>query len=189
MVGILTTYKYWMFYILPIFYKALEDSFPIVVDQETYIYAYTDTESIADLFRATHKMEMFKEKKLKLSREEVNALALEEQNKMLRMQSLDTYRFGSLSRVQLPLTFEERRAIENDIRSKLMKCSLKLNLSTPKIFSDKVIASLRKLKYQDFWDYQQGDIIGAPFESMTFHLDMDELHIYTEIFSQILREE
>lgn len=182
------SYKYWVFYLLPKYYEKFADSLPIIIDTDTYVYAYTDNKDYADMFESIHNMNYFSRKKFNMSAEQVHDLTLTERNKYMKMQSYATRYPKGVTSVDMVVTLEEKYAVEEMLRSSIMRCSLKMDLENPNIFSDSMLPALKKLRYYNFWEYQEGCVEGSPFDSMTFCVSMDELYMYTKLFGILLKD-
>lgn len=180
-------YKYWVFYLLPKYYDKFGDILPVIVDPSTYIYAYTDNKDYADMFEAIHDMRYFKRKRLEMTSAQVHDLTLTERNKYMKLQSYSTRFNGGVKSVDIVVTLEERYAVEEMVRSQMMKWSLKMPIESPRVLKHSLWRALAELKYTKFWSYQNGSIEGSPFESITFSVEIDELAVYTEIFGLLLK--
>lgn len=185
----MTYYKYWVFYLLPKYYEKLGDCLPLYVHDDTYIYAYTDNKDYADQFERCHNMKYFKRKKLNMTTDQVRELTLTERNKYMKLASYATRNEGGVSHVDMIVTMEEFYAVEEIVKTKVMQLSLKSNLVNPDLFSNELRLALNALRYDNFWNYQRGQLSGGvPFDPMTFMVEVDELTIYTKLFGLILVE-
>lgn len=183
-------YKYWIFYILPEYYEQNANDIPVIIDENSYIYAYTDNKDYADQFELCHDMRYFKRKKFILTSDQIHELTLTERNKYLKMQCYSTKNAkGYVKHIDLILTMDELYAVEEASRNYIMKLSLKMNLESPNIFRGGLQHALFDLKYFNFWRYQMGwmSSTGAPFDPMTFHIEMDDLMVYTKLFGMLLK--
>lgn len=180
-------YKYWVFYLLPQYYEKFENILPVLVDPDTYIYAYTDNKDFADMFETMHNMKYFRRRKFNMTREQVHELTLTERNKYMKMQSYATSFQNGVTSIDMIVTMEEIEAVEASVRDQIMKCSLKMELEDPMLFSNGLLSALTKLRYTKFWDYREGKVNGSPFDSITFCMSMDELSVYTSLFGVLLK--
>ena len=181
-------YDYWVFYLLPQYYEEFRDELPILINDDTYVYAYTDNNDYANMFERAHDMQYFRRKKFKMTSNQVHDLTLSERNKYMKLQSLSTKYSDGIKNVDMIITLEELYAMEEMSRDKVMKLSLKMNLEDPWIFSESLKQALYNMKYFNFWRYQLGVISGGvPFDPHTFMVDIDELSVYIDLFGLLLK--
>lgn len=181
-------YKYWVFYIVPEYYEKIENDLPIIINTDTFVYAYTDNKDYADLFEMTHDMRHFRKKKFNMTTAEVHELTLTERNKFMKRQSYATKYEHGVKSVDIIVTLEEEYAIEEFSRNQIMTLSLKTVLDDPNMFVDGLYAALHALKYDRYWEYQMGYISGIPFDPMTFMTPIDDLSVYTRLFGLLLKD-
>lgn len=140
---------YYIFYIKSKYFNLIPLSSNELSDK---IYAYTDDEEVAKLFLSTRNKKIFKLKKEKLSRNEINLLCSRHPNSYILIKDIKTHINTKISHYILALTKTEMIMSQHECDSLLIKLLSHSNFS-PNILKKKYKKALCILKYDDSHNY------------------------------------
>ena len=169
------TYKYWLYY----------------YDDE--LYAYTDNKSYAKSFERDRDMNKFIKRKKEITREDVNMLAREEQDKYLLSNKIDIYNKEKMTwfEAEFVMTQMERTTINNIAVQVMNEDLYKYCWNTPFIFNNKIIKALELLQYNTLhrqltYSTRSGEY-PAEFCDEIIHIKPDMLGIFLHYFGKTMK--
>ena len=143
-------YKYWFFYIKPEYQELVYTE-----TDDSLLYAYTDNKEYAKIFRNQRDMNKFFMKKIDISKEEVNYLALNFTREYIIKKDIKTKSRGVGSQIidySLIVTKAEDSLLQSTISKVLLVDIYRFAWLNPYIFTTEYLTSLDKIGFKDKFD-------------------------------------
>lgn len=163
-----------------------------LIFQGKNLFAYTDTRSIYKEFKKTRDMKLFHVVKQKLTKDEVNNLAIDYKHNILKWSKMITYDEDLKKKrlIDIVCTWEEQQCLESRCVMLRQVELYKLSFVNPSIFKKDIIEALNLLKYVDCFNYignkaKRNQHIMELEDSMI----IDELRVFINLFGDTLRKE
>lgn len=176
-------FDYWFFYLL----EKNEDG--LIINQS--LYAYTPDKKLAKEFKKYRNMDMFYVMKKSLHKNEVNSLAREYQNLILKRHQLETVdrKTGYELTSELVMSKEEILCVCNKANSLILKDIYIHCWNSPYLFNKEIFKALKVLQYVSIHDVIENEVVDVPF----YHYDQssikpDELSIFLRLFGKTIKE-
>lgn len=166
-------YKYWFYYLK---------------DDKT-LYAYTDQKELARKFESTRDMNIFYKIKKVISKDALNSLAEEYQNKYLNEYELNTYdtNTGYKCKVYIVMTQEEYMTVLASDAGILVGLNSHC-FYDPRIFKDEIQEALNEIYYKYFFtSISSGKAILYEFDE-NVNLTIDQLGVFLAFYGLYMKK-
>lgn len=189
-------YKYWVYYVNP----DIVDDLTCIINEPNFIYAYTDSKELSNLFEKFHDMRKFIKKKLILTRQEVNNLAHDEMNQYLIKRILHSQdKNGKMIDIECAVTKQEEKHLNLQVMTVLNKLVYNVGINTFPAYAlkDEVALDLEKFRFFSIINNQvtcrdtlciSNNCILIAGDKKGPKIYADEVSIYIHLFHNILIE-
>lgn len=189
-------YKYWLYFIIPEYKEQV-----CLENEDNLLYAYTDKKKLAEGFEQSRNMDLFKKKKVYLTREDVNLLAKEYPNSILNYHPAKTRTAGVGSPVIMSgfvCTMCEKIHVNNIATQMMLSTLWQYTWVNPYIFESKYVKALNytnyilgynmlnKTPYKSI-DYPMPDEIAVDIDDILKIMYPDLMSIFIHHFAYLLR--